>query len=524
MPSKQNVAEFLLNSKDDRKIAIELLSGKHSYGELRAMARSVAAYLHLVGGQKGDRVLLIADNSLFWVAAYLGTIKAGLVAVPLPRDTEDLGYLVDNTAARIAIAQSSVVAKQRAALTGLHVITDREMPALANLVTQVSIGLVCREMNGRETETEIDSHDLAALMFTSGSTGRPRGVMVSHANIMANTESIIEYLALSEADRVMAVLPFHYCFGASLLHTHLRVGGTLVIDHRFQYPETIVQRMIEAECTGFAGVPSHYQLLLRSSSLRERSFPRLRYLQQAGGHLAPKFVRELRTALPRTAIFVMYGQTEATARLACLPPACLDEKLGSIGKAIPGVTLHVLDDSGMPVVPGEVGEIVAEGKNITQGYWRAPAESAKTFRDGKLYTGDLATVDDEGFIYLKDRAKDFLKCGGNRVSCREVEDRLLEFSGIVEAAVIGVPDDVLGECVRAFVVPRNGEQNGLREELDLFCKKNLAPHLFPKQVVFVAALPKNSAGKVLKAELRNRKLAEDEVPGEVASILKMAQS
>jgi acyl-CoA synthetase (AMP-forming)/AMP-acid ligase II len=338
-------------------------------------------------------------------------------------------------------------------------------------------------------------------MFTSGSTGKPRGVMVSHANIRANTHSINQYLGLTEKDRIMTVLPFHYCFGTSLLHTHLRVGGTLVLDPRFMYPEKVLQRMQETQCTGFAGVPSHYQVLLRKTSLRMKSFPHLRYVQQAGGHLAPAFLRELRAALPTTQIFVMYGQTEATARLSYLPPDLLERKLGSIGKGIPGVRLRVQNEAGKDVCPGEVGEIVAEGKNVTQGYWRAPAETAVSFRDNKLFTGDLATVDEDGFIFLVGRAKDFLKCGGKRISCKQLEQQLLECENLLETAVIGVPDDVLGEAVKAFVVPRPGSV-AAQEQLRKFCKEHLPLQLVPREIVVVDGLPKSPAGKVLKEQLR----------------------
>lgn len=177
------------------------------------------------------------------------------------------------------------------------------------------------------------------------------------------------------------------------------------------------------------------------------------------------------------------------------------KKLGSIGNGIPGVKLQVVDESGKEVSTGGVGEIVAEGENITQGYWRDPEESAKSFRHGRLYTGDIATVDEDGFIYVVDRDKDFLKCGGKRISCRQVEDRLLGFKGVLEAAVIGVPDDVLGEAVKAFVVPANGDFAGLAERLRLFCKERIPPPLVPKEIVVLQGLPKNSAGKVLKRYL-----------------------
>jgi long-chain acyl-CoA synthetase len=501
---KDNVVEFLLDGKQSDRIALQLLDTTYSYGELRDTASRIATYLLQMGSRKGDRVILISDNSFFWVAAYLGILRAGLVCVPLPAavSPNDLDYILQNTEAKIAFLQAGLTRKIGSHFTRIQVITDREAPLVPGLAAQKMFGDVLSETPASQDEVaSAGGDDLAALMFTSGSTGTPRGVIVSHANIIANTHSIVQYLGLTERDRIMTVLPFHYCFGTSLLHTHLRAGGSLVIDLRFMYPEKVLERMLETECTGFGGVPSHFQILLRSSSLRKKSFPHLRYVQQAGGHLAPGFVRELREALPNTQIYIMYGQTEATSRLSYLPPEFLDTKPGSIGRGIPGVKLRVLNESGGEVRPGEVGEIVAEGENITRGYWSAPEESAVTYRDGQLYTGDLATVDEDGFIYIVDRAKDFLKCGGKRVSCRQLEDQLLAFGELLEAAVIGVPDEILGEAVKVFVVPRNGNPTGLEDRLRAFCKEHIPPQQFPKQIIVVSSLPKNSSGKIIKREL-----------------------
>jgi long-chain acyl-CoA synthetase len=484
-----NVTDYLLEGKDPDRIALHLPSRQYSYGELQGAVARVTSLLLATGAQKSDRVILASENSLFWVAAYLGAMRAGLVCVPLPPSVPgaDLAFILNATKPAFAFAQIGFAVKNTEHLRGLPVITERD-------VSQSSQDLA--KFPG------LDQSDLAALMFTSGSTGKPRGVMLSHRNIVANTESIIQYLGLTANDRIMDVLPFHYCFGTSLLHTHLRVGGSIVIEPRFMYPETVLVRMQETACTGFAGVPSHYQILLRNSSLRKKAFPHLRYVQQAGGHLAPSFIRELRDALPGTSIFIMYGQTEATARLSYLAPDVLDTKLGSIGKGIPGVTLRVLNESGHNVHPGELGEIVAQGDNVAVGYWCAPEETALSFREGKLYTGDLATIDEDGFIYIMDRAKDFLKCGGTRVSCRQIEDELLAFDGLLEAAVVGVPDEVLGEAVKAFIVPRGTSWNSLKDDLRAFCNQRLPSCLVPREVSVVPALPKNSSGKVLKQSLK----------------------
>jgi acyl-CoA synthetase (AMP-forming)/AMP-acid ligase II len=275
------------------------------------------------------------------------------------------------------------------------------------------------------------------------------------------------------------------------------------------YVETILDRLASTACTGFAGVPSHFQILLRSSGFRQDRLPTLRHVQQAGGHLPPAQIDALRAALPHTQIYVMYGQTEATARLSCLPPDQLNAKRGSIGKGIPGVRLRVVNEADQEIRPGEVGEITAEGGNIALGYWAQPEESATTFRNGRLYTGDLATVDEDGFIYIAGRSKEFLKIRGERVSCHAIESRLLEFEELAEAAVVGVPDDVLGEAVRAFVVARSGEPADLAARVRAFCKQRMPPHLVPREIVVLPSLPKNTAGKVVKARLREIKVLDD---------------
>jgi acyl-CoA synthetase (AMP-forming)/AMP-acid ligase II len=492
-----NVARYLLEGKDPSRTALIGLDRDWTYGEIASNVDRIARYLLASGAAKGDRVVLVAGNSMFWVAAYLGTLKAGLVCVPIPPtiNREDFQYICENTEAKILFVQTRFVSKLTTSVSQ-RIISDVEVAGRPDISPIHGL-----DMSPQVPVTPaIGNDDLACLMFTSGSTGKPRGVMVSHGNIKSNTDSIIEYLKLTPNDRIMTVLPFHYCFGTSLLHTHLRVGGTLVLDHRFMYPEKILQRMRETECTGFAGVPSHYQVLLRRTSLRKMSFPTLRYVQQAGGHLPAPLVRELQEALPQAKIYVMYGQTEATARLSYLPPEFVMSKSGSIGKGIPGVKLSVLGETGQPVKPGEVGEIVAEGPNITKGYWRSPDLSAAVFREGKLHTGDNAIVGEDGFIFIVGRARDFIKCGGIRTSCKHIEDILLKCKEVVEVAVVGIPDPTLGEAVRAFVVPSSSAEFDLGAFRE-FCKLELPFQLVPRDIIPLKGLPKNDSGKLLKENL-----------------------
>jgi len=500
-----NVCDYLLETSPTTAPALLTLQGEHTYGQLQQEAGRIATFLVRSGFKKGDRAILVADGTFFWVAAYLGILRAGLVCVPIAPGsaTEELRYILEITEPACAFADSRRIVKLPVQSKQIQIVTDT--PTKVSIYSCVtSLAEIEKENPESIALPDVGQDDLAALMFTSGSTGKPRGVMISHGNIIANTDSIIEYLSLTSSDRIMAVLPFHYCFGTSLLHTHLRVGGSVVVDPRFMYPEVVLQRMQATGCTGFAGVPSHFQILLRKSNLARMSFPKLRYVQQAGGQLPPIFIKELRNALPDKQIFIMYGQTEATARLSYLPPEMIDTKLGSVGRGIPGVRLAVLDENGGPVRLGETGEIVAEGRNVGLGYWHDEEETSRSFRNGKLCTGDLATVDEDGFIFIVDRAKDFLKCGGKRVSCRYIENVLLGYEELLEAAVVGVPDEVLGEAAVAYIVLRDPKSGTTSEQLQLYCRQNMSPQFVPKVFVLVNSLPKNSSGKVLKPLLKDQ--------------------
>jgi long-chain acyl-CoA synthetase len=465
---------------------------------LRAQVRTLAGALVARGCRHGDRVGLYSDNSPFFAVAYLATIQAGLCSVPFPPGTDQKMFraVVETSGMRVALIQQKYVryAGEWSPETGLDMLPEA---SVEEILAAGANDLPAVEFPATDAE-----RDLAVLVFTSGSTGVPKAVMVTHRNIEANTRDIIEYLRLTGRDRVMAVLPLSYCFGASLLHTHLRVGGSIVLSGSFMFPEKVLDEMEARACTGFAGVPSTYQILLRKTSFSRRRFPALRWLQQAGGKLPAPVIRELAAAQPEAKLFVMYGQTEGTARLSYLDPERLPAKLGSIGRGLASTRLEVLKEDGTPVVPGsgEVGEIVASGPNITRGYWNSPEETARFFRDGRLYTGDLARVDADGFIYIVDRARDFIKSMGNRISPQEVEETIAMHPDVLHVAVAGVPDELFGEAVAAFIVPR--ARGCLSESLiKSFCNERLPNHKVPQQVYLMDRLPMNEFGKVLKTKL-----------------------
>lgn len=485
--------------------------GRHAcFAELADEAARVAGFLRESGVRRGDRVALLLDNSRQYVTTFFGILQAGACCVALNHANKAATHralLVDSGA--VALWTRDRLATDPAALVAgcpdLRVaVMDGEGPAPAaaggtSFVRAADALAGCCPAGAGEA----GSGDLALILYTSGSTGAPRGVVLGHDNLVANTDQILAYLRLGADDSVCCVLPFHYSFGNSLLLTHVRCGGRVVVDNRFAFPQQVLATLEEERCTGFSGVPSHYAILCSRTDFLERRHEHLRYVTQAGGAMPADLARRLRESLPpRVVIHVMYGQTEATARLATVPPDRLAEKYGSIGRAIPGVTLTVRRPDGSECGVREAGEIVAAGPNIMRGYWNAPAETAEVLAADGLHTGDLAYRDEEGFLFIVDRLRNMIKCGANRVGSIEIEEVLLGHGAVAEACVVGVPDPLLGEAIEAWVVAR---EPGFADEQLLLrhCAGALAAYKVPRRVRFVDALPRSSAGKVLKAMLRD---------------------
>jgi len=492
----------------------------HTYGQLNARANSLARLLLDRGLGRGDRVALFIENSAEYVVSYYAVLKAGgtTVALNTENTAEDVAYIVRDCGVRFLVAGHRLAAKAFSSPAAGPEGADplfggsleavciwngpKDAPAGLSGGTLIRLPEALEDRPGGNPGVRQIDLDVASIVYTSGSTGKPRGAVLSHLNIVANTRSIVDYLGLTAEDRVLAVLPFYYIYGKSLLNTHFFVGGSVVVDNRFLYPNVVLQTMRDQEVTGFAGVPSTYSILLSRSNLKAMSFPKLRYVTQAGGAMAPAIQKEVAEAFAPARLFVMYGATEASARLSYLDPADLPRKWGSIGKPIANVELFVADDQGRPLPAGAEGEIVARGSNIMSGYWNHPEETGKVLRNGLYYTGDIGRMDDEGFLFVVGRTKDMIKIGGNRVSAKEIEEALHEHPAVAEAAVIGVPDEVLGEAPKAFLVLKKGAPEGLAGELPAFLQKHLAVYKIPKLYEIRPSLPKNEAGKVLKLKLR----------------------
>ncbi len=493
-------------ARDGHRVAVVDRTGTHTYAEVNGRANAYGHALRDAGVSPGDRVILALDNGAEWVAAYMGILRAGGIAVPLPRGarSDRFARVVADCSPRAAITDPATATAFSAELCASSVArlllvgpeAEHQLPRGAIAADQ-SLAAMPRF---RPDVRRIDV-DLAAIIYTSGSTGTPRGVMLTHLNFVANTESIVSYLGLRPDDRVMVVLPFYYVYGLSLLHTHLRVGGSLVIDNRFAFPNSVLDSMRRHEVTGFAGVPSTFAVLLHHSNFTSAAIPSLRYVTQAGGSMAPALVDEWRAARPDVPLYVMYGATEAAARLTYLPPADIDRKRGSIGREIPNVRIVVRRADGAEAAVGEVGELVARGSNVSAGYWQAPDDTALAFGPEGYHTGDLGYRDHEGYLFLVGRSRDMLKVGAHRVAAKEIEDVLHDHADVHEAAVVAAAHDLLGEVAVAWVSLRPGRVS-TAEDLTQHCRRHLAEFKVPASIGLVDELPKNAAGKIDKQVIR----------------------
>jgi acyl-CoA synthetase (AMP-forming)/AMP-acid ligase II len=346
--------------------------------------------------------------------------------------------------------------------------------------------------------------DLAALIYTSGSTGRPKGVMLTHLNIVSAATSITTYLENRTEDVILSVLPLSFDYGLYQALMAFKFGGTLVLERSFTYPYKVLDLLLREQVTGFPIVPTMAAVLLQMDFSTFQS-PALRYITNTAAALPTEHIRRLRDLFGSAKLYSMYGLTECK-RVSYLPPEQLDVRPTSIGRGMPNEEVYIVDDVGKRVPPQVIGELVVRGANVMKGYWELPEETDKMLRPGPLpgekvlYTGDLFRSDDEGYLYFVGRKDDIIKTRGEKVSPREVEDVLHTMPEVAEAAVIGVPDALLGQAIRAVISLREGARLAENDVLS-YCATRLEDFMVPKSVIFVSSLPKTGSGKVSKREI-----------------------
>ncbi|MBE0409083.1 MAG: AMP-binding protein [Anaerolineales bacterium] len=515
------VQDFLERSASIRpnKIALVCEGQRLTYAEIDAMANRLANALLDNGIRRGDRVAIFLPNSVLAVVAIFATLKAGGVSVVINSSTKQdkLAYILQDCEASALIAngrQMSIIVSMLNAVPSLKLAVHSSIPSDQRSDLNATIS-----SNGRTSilsfdiiqtdfrsecppKTNIDL-DLACLIYTSGSTGEPKGVMSDHSNVDFATSSIIQYLENNEDDIVINVLPLSFDYGLYQLLMTFKFGGTLILERTFAYPAAILKRIEAEKVTGFPGVPTLFAMLLKMD-LSKYDLSSLRYLTNTAAALPVSHILKIRDMFPSARLFSMYGLTE-TKRTLYLPPEQLDKRPGSVGIPIPGTEAFLVDEAGNRLGVNQTGELVVRGRHVMRGYWNAPFESAERFRPGLLpgerlcYTGDLFRMDEDGYLYFVTRKDDIIKSRGEKVAPKEVENVLYSLPGVLEAAVVGKPDPVLGEAIKAYLV-LDGVQ---LTEADVLahCRSHLEDFMVPQAIEFCSELPKTTSGKIKKTDL-----------------------
>jgi len=510
------VDDLLTNSaeKFPQKVACVDGDRRVPYAELDARSNRLAHALAHAGVQRGDRVGVFLDNSVESVIAIFGILKAGAAFVVINPTTkaDKVVYMLNDCAANAIVVGGHFKPILQAVDTEVDsvrcVVTCGETSPGEGAAGKPRVDFE-RDLAGfpaeRPSRRNIDM-DLAAIIYTSGSTGRPKGVTVTHLNVISAATSITQYLENTRDDVILNVLPLAFDYGLYQVLMSAKMGATLVMERSFAYPYQIVQRVKQERVTGFPGVPTIFAMLVQMKDLDPSDFDSVTYVTNTAAALPPAHILRLRDLFRKARIYSMYGVTECK-RVTYLPPAELDRRPTSVGRGMPNEEVYIVDENGNRVGPGVIGELVVRGSNVMQGYWRLPEETSRVLRPGRypwervLCTGDLFTMDEEGYLYFVARKDDIIKSRGEKVSPREVENAIYELPEVRDVAVVGVPDPILGEAVKAVVVRADG-RNISEKEIIAHCSRRLENFMVPKTVEFRDSLPTTATGKIRRATLR----------------------
>jgi len=491
-----------------------------NYSEVARRTAGLARGLREAGLQRGDRIGIYLEASVPQVVSIFGISEAGGVYVPINAQlfAEQVAHIAKDCGMKGLITTASKLAALEGTLKEIPsleflVVVDEGTTPVVKLPVHHYEALCALPPDSAFREISI-SKDLAAILYTSGSTGKPKGVMLSHANVMAGSSIVSTYLGITESERILAVLPFSFDAGMNQLMTAFQQGGTIVLIN-FVFAREIVQALLKEGITGLAGVPTLWSLLSQpNSTLQKQPLPDLRYITNTGGAMPQSVLKVLRETLTTTKIVLMYGLTEAF-RSTYLPPEELDRRPTSMGKAIPDCEIIVVNEHGRLCKPGEIGELVHRGPTVSLGYWNRPDDTNRVLRPNPLlppelgdcervcYSGDLVKMDEDGFLFFVGRRDTMIKSSGYRISPTEVEEALTSSGKLRYAAVIGIPDEVLGQTIKAFVVARDGERLDT-DALIEHCGSRLPRYMLPKTVEVLSEMPKTSSGKVDYPALRKR--------------------
>ena len=486
---------------------------RFTYADLAARIDVLAALLVARGTKRGDRVALFLDNGPELVCGIYAALRVGAVFMPINALTkhDKLAYLLNDARASVLITHGVLASIWQHACrlnASVHTCIVVEPPAAMETGGGRFLAYSANTATSQPVASEplsIDQ-DLAAIIYTSGSTGDPKGVMLTHLNMVSAVRSVSTYLHLREDDVILCVLPLAFDYGLYQLLMAVKTGATLVLEASFAFPLKVLELMVRERVTVFPGVPTMFSLLMNMNGLDRFELGALRMITNTAAALSEEHILRLRALFPQATLFSMYGLTECK-RVTYLPPEQLDIRPTSVGRGMPNEEVWLVDEAGARLPDGSTGELVIRGSNVMRGYWEKPVETAERLRPGPiagemiLYSGDIFRTDEEGWLYFVARKDDIIKSRGEKVSPREVENALYSLAGVIDAAVVGVHDDLLGEAVKAFVVVKAGVTLSERDVIR-HCLARLESFMVPKQVEFVDTLPKTDTGKIKKSGLR----------------------
>ena len=496
------VYEYLDHSRErfPEKVALVCDTERTTYEDLGRFSDSLAAYLAECGITRGDRVLIFLENSKETVVSIFGALKAGacMVLVNPTTPPEHLRFITIDCGCKMLISNISRLPTIDEAFVNLNapprllLSGDNSRPSLQDALS----------FSPSKRTAQIGDSDLAAIIYTSGSTGNPKGVTLTHRNIDVVVRSVSEYLEHSDNDIVLCVLQLSFGYGLLQLLVTFHSGGRLVLEKGFGFPYDIIKRILREKVTGLAGVPTLFSILLQLKELEQEDFSSVRYLTNAAAALPPSYVPRLKSVFKQARLFLMHGQTECL-RTTYLPPDEAERRPTSVGKGMPNVELWLEDEKGNRIAGEGEGELIVRGLNVMRGYWNDAETTSRVLRpssDGHmaLHTGDLFRVDGEGYLYFVARRDDIIKSRGQKVSPLEIEQILFSLDEVAEARVLGVPDEILGQAIKAEIVLKKGRLLSERQ-IKAFCKTHLEDYKIPHIIEFVSSLPKTAGGKVKRS-------------------------
>ena len=497
--------ETLLTSVGNYPDHTALISGdvRMSYREVSDYACRLAHALRMQGVRRGDRVAIFMDNTWQCAVSIYGILLAGGVFVPINVQTKQdkLAFILQDADVHVLLSESPlsrVFSPVVELLPTLQVFCQKNPMDLSVNMGNVFDNLV--DMPTTPPPQLAVSQDLAALIYTSGTTGEPKGVMHTHQSLSFVLDSINKYLGFSQDERLFSALPLNFGYGLFQWLSAVSIGATLILERSFAYPAQVFKRMHDEAVTSLAGVPTVFAMMLALDAKQALRFPSVRRLTNAAAALPIEFIPGIRRMFPEANLYKMYGQTECI-RSAYLNPALAELKPDSVGCAIPGTELLLLDDNGGTVAKGEVGNLYVCGPHLMKGYWKQPEKTAEVLVPGlvqgelMLKSGDLFRQDADGDFFFVARSDEIIKSRGEKVSPVEVENAIYSLSAVQEVVVIGLHDPLLGEAVCAFVAAREGEKLSV-QQIKHICSDRLENFMVPKHVFFLSELPRTTNGKL----------------------------